>query len=237
MEDDLISSLTRQVKEEVIENYLTERSIIGLQVEDLKNRAETARLQAVGTGRRLSRLAYLAIQPESVEKLRSLLNISPNSFWNESMRKEFSRGAHFIKVRALTDKGKFRKLVLEAYKRLFHWMEKYAKSYANLESECRAVNSNIVKFRNNFDLLNILRFLKDMDTVTLERKQFLGENFSAQEITSVDKKLYVNTVTFEDLNAPPPISLPKPETLDAPLIRLANEIYDKYQYQVKHLMK
>ncbi len=237
MEDDLISSLTRQVKEEVVENYLTERSLIELQTEDFQKQAQAAGQMAVKTGRRLSRMAYLMIQPGMVEKLTALLHIHPDSFWSGCLQKRLVQGTRYIKVRALTDKGKFRKLVLEAYNRLDQWMEKYRKSYENLEAECRAVNSNITKFHNNFDLLALLSFLKSLDTAALERKQFLGENFTAEELASVDKKLYLPLVSFEKLDLPPPLKLPKPEAIEDRLSELANEIYGKYQDNVKRLMQ
>ena len=38
-EDDLLTCLTRQVKEDVIENYLTERRLVELQIEELESTA------------------------------------------------------------------------------------------------------------------------------------------------------------------------------------------------------
>jgi len=58
MEDDLIASLTHQVKEEVVENYLAERRLLEVQTEELTKQADEARAHAVRTGRRLTRLAH-----------------------------------------------------------------------------------------------------------------------------------------------------------------------------------
>ena len=236
MEDDLISSLTRQVREEVIENYLTERRIATLQIEDIKAQTEDARFHALKTGRRLSRMAYLTIQPEMLRRLIDLLNIPSPSFWNDCLEKKFSHGIRIIRVRALTDKGKFRKLLLEAYSRLYRWMEKYRKVHEELNAECRAVNMNIDKFQKNFDLLSILNFLKSLDHTALERKHYLGENFTAEELTSVDQKLYLHPISFEKLDIPSPLSLPTPETIENALSDLANEIYHRYQRHIKGIM-
>ena len=51
MEDDLVASLTRRVKEEVIENYLLERRLIELQIERLNMQAEETRRLAWTVGR------------------------------------------------------------------------------------------------------------------------------------------------------------------------------------------
>ena len=237
MEDDLISSLTRQVKEEVVENYLTERRLLELQVEDLLKQADDTRSSALRTGRRLTRLAYLVIKSDMQGELVRLLGIPEGSFWSDFLTQQFTRGVRFIRVKGFTDKARFRKLFLESYARFYQRMGEYQKSYESLKAECQAVNSNIKKFQKNFDLLTIINFLKSLDTVTLERKIFLGENFSAAELSSIDEKLQMNVVPFEMLNVPPPLSLPKPERMQEPLSDLAVRVYRKSQTDVKRIMR
>lgn len=237
MEDDLISGLTRQVKEEVVENYLTERRLLDLQMEELAEQAEETKSRALKTGRRLTRLAFLVIHTEMREKLLQLLRIPPESFWSDCVKQQFTRGVRFIRVKAFTDKAKFRKLFLESYARLYKRMESYQKSYDGLKAECQAVNDNIRHFQKNFDLLTILNFLKSLDTVTLERKVFLGENFTSEEMSSIDQKLHVNPVPFEKLNVPQPIELPKLERIEEPLGELAVNVYRKFQTDVKRIMQ
>lgn len=236
MEEDLIASLTHQVREEVIENYLTERRIVGLLIEDIERQAEAVRFQAAKTGRRLNRLAYLTIHEEMLHQLLDLLKIPDRGFWTDCLSERFSRTTRFIRVRALTDKGKFKKLFLESYHRLFQWMEKYQKAHGELTGECRAVNMNIDRFQKNFDLLTILNFLKGLDTSAVERKHFLGENFTAEEMASIDKKLYLRPIAFESLMVPPPLELPKPEALEIRLSNLAGDIYRKYERDVRGIM-
>lgn len=237
MEDDLISSLTRQVKEEVIENYLTERCIVGFQIEDVQKQGEEAALLAIKTGRRLSRMAYLMVSPTMQQRLMHILHIPEDSFWATCIQGKFARDTRFIRVRALTDRGKYKKLVLEANARLYQWMAKYAKKYEDLAAECRAVNLNIDKFQKNYDLLTILSFLKNLDSSALERKQFLGENFTAEELASVDQKLYLHHVAIEKLNLPAPLALPRREVAEYALNELAGEIYRIHQGQVKQIME
>jgi hypothetical protein len=237
MDDDLISSLTRQIREDVIQNYLTERRLIRLQMEDIAEQAEGMKSQARRTGRRLNRLVHLMIHPEMVTQLHALLSVPQPSFWHDCSRKSFARGVRFIRVWALTDRGKFRKLVSEAYHRLYRRMERYREAYEELSGQCRAVNSNIKHFQQNFDVLSMLSFLKSLDTSALERKHFLGENFTAEELASVDQTLYIKTMNFEDLQVPAPLTLPKPETVEFPMGELANEVYRKYQKHVQHLLE
>jgi hypothetical protein len=237
MDEDLISSLTRQIREDVIQNYLTERRLIRLQMEDIANRAEAMRSLACRTGRRLNRLVHLMIHPEMVSQLYTLLTVPQSSFWNGCSQEEFSRGVRFIRVRALTDRGKFKKLVSEAYHRFYRRMERYREAYEELNGQCRAVNSNIKHFQQNFDVLGMLSFLKSLDSVALERKHFLGENFTAEELASVDQTLYIGTIHFEDFRIPAPLTLPKPEAVEFRMTELANDVYRKYQKSVQRLLE
>ncbi len=237
MDEDLFSGLTRQVKEEVIENYLVERRVVELQREDLQKQAEAVRLRAMKTGRRLNRLAYLAAEPEMTHQLSEILQIPQPSYWTQYLEKNFARGVRFIRVHALTDKAKFRKLFLEAYERLYRWMDKYRQSHEDLKLECRAVNKNIKSFQNNFDLLTILSFLKSLDVTTLERKVYLGDNFTSQEMASIDETLYLRPIAFDSLEVPSPLSLPPRDQVEAALGHLAQEIFRKYRSHVKRLMR
>jgi hypothetical protein len=237
MDEDLISSLTRQIREDILENYLTERRLVGLQIEEVEKLAEGARERALRAGRRLNRVVHLMIHPDMVKRLNTLLNIPQPSFWCDCSQKKPSRRIHFIRVRALTDRAKFRKLLVESYSRLYQWMERYRATFEELGAQCRAVNSNIKHFQQNFDLLTILSFLKSLDTVTLERKQFLGGNFTADELASVDQKLYIPQIKFEDLCVPAPLALPKPESIESSLQELAHEVYRKYEDRVQCLLE
>jgi hypothetical protein len=237
MDEDLICSLNRQIKEDILENYLTERRLVCLQIEDVEKQADGARERAVRAGRRLNRMVHQMIHPEMVERLYALLNVPQPSFWSNCSEKKQSRRIQFIRVRALTDRAKFRKLVVESYNRLTQWMERYRKTYEQLSGQCRAVNSNIKHFNQNFDLLTILSFLKSLDTSTIERKQFLGGNFTAEELASVDQKLYIGPIRFESLQVPAPLILPRLESVESSLTELANEVYRKYQKHVQRFLE
>jgi len=237
VEDDLILGLTREVKEEVIQNYLMERRILELQIEDLQERVKAVRDHATQSGLRLTRMGFLMISPEMFERLKALLQMSEQGYWREHLDRSFTRGVRFIRVRAFRERVKFRKLILEAYHRLHLWMNKYRITYEELAAECRAVNMNIEAFHKNYDLLNILSFLRGLDTTALERKQLLGENFTPEEMASVDQKLYIRLVDFNKLDVPTPLTLPREDLIEEGLSALANEIYNKHQNKARWLMQ
>jgi hypothetical protein len=236
-EDDLLTCLTRQVKEDVIENYLTERRLVELQIEELESTARNVWTLADETGRRFSRMGFLMIESTALTQLMKTLRIPPETFWGECMSKPFLGGVRFIQVIALTNRTKFRKLVMEAYRRLHKWVEKYREAYQNLEAECGALNKNIIAFRNKFDLLTILNFLKSLDVCELERKHFLGENFTAEELSSIDRKLYIHTRSIEPFNLPPPPELKFNFYTEEAVGNLAVDIYDRNTNKVKRFMR
>ena len=236
MEDDLISALNRQIKEEVLENYLTERRLIEMQIEEFGERGESVRLAAAAAGRRITRMAFLAIRAEMHEEIMEALGIRGPSFWRDCFSSEFTRKIRLIRVTAFTGRARFRKVFLKAYERLSQWMAKYRDAHADLEIECRAVNTNIKTFQNNFDLLTLLSFLKGLDGAALERKHYLGENFTPDEISSVDRKLYINPISVESLGLPAPLALPEPAAMETTLSHLAARIYDRYQNQARDLI-
>ena len=236
MTDDIAAGLTRAVKEEVIENYLFERHLIELQIEHLDKQADETRRYAWMAGRRLARLSFLMIYSGMQRQLLEMLGMD-TGFWSACVNVTFRRKVPFIRVRALTQKGKFRKLLLESYSRLHDWMEKYKQQYEDLESECAAVNSNIGSFQKNFDLLSILSFIRNLDIQAIEKKKVLGDNFTAGEMAELDKNLSIRLQAMEKLNVPAPVDLPDPDSMRAKLSDLAEEIFQRYGEEVKKILK
>ncbi len=237
MEEDLVTSLTRQVKEEVIENYLMERRLIELQIENLNTQAAETRRRAWVVGLRLARLSSLMIQPDVQSRLQELLGMRSCYFWIACLNVKFKRGVRLIWVRALTKKTKFRKVILESYSRLFYRMAQYKEQYEELSNERSAVNRNIDSFQKNFDLLSILNFLRNLDMRGIERKKILGDNFTAMEMAELDRNLYISPVSMEKLSAPAPLDLPEPDSIREELSNLAEEIFQRYGEAVKKILR
>jgi len=237
MEDDLVASLTRQVKEDIIENYMLERRIIEHQIDNLNRQADETRRQAWMVGWRLARLSFLMVHPNMQNRLKEIVGTGTAYFWAACLDVKFKRHLRLIRVRALTQKGKFRKLVLEAYTRLYYRMAKYKVQYEDLACERQAVNTNIDAFHKNFDLLGILNFLRNLDMQGIERKKILGDNFTAKEVAELDKNLYISPVSMERLNAPVPLDLPESRSVCGELSALADEIFLRYGDEVKKIMR
>ncbi len=236
MEEDIVAGLTRQVKEEVIERYLNERHIIGLQQEEFQEGLRQTAECAKKTGEHLSRMAFLTLHPGTTQQLASILQLPPSSPWRHWLQLEPPKGMCPLHVSGLTEKRKYRKLMLEAYRQLYGQTAAYRKKHEELQALCRAININITNFQKNFDLLAILRFLRSLDTQALERKHFLGENFTAEEMASLDVKLQIRTIDFDKQEIPAPLFLPSPPSIEHRLVSLASEIYGKHQNEVRRIV-
>lgn len=237
MDEDSVSSLTRQVKVEVVENYLLERRLIELQVEHIDSMVGGAMKQAQDVGLRLARLSSLMIEPDMQLRLDAMLGVKPSGFWISFLNAKFKGGVRFIGARALTKSAKFRKVLLESYSRLYSWMKQYEERYVQIENECSAVNRNIESFQRNFDILSIINFLKGLDTLGVERKKILGENFTAQEMAALDKNLFIGPVSVEKFNVPVPLHLPAPDAIRGKLCMLADEIFTRYPEKVRKILR
>lgn len=237
MEDDLISCLTRQVKEDVVENYLGERRLIDSQIEEFESLAQAVQSLAKQTGKRFTRIGFLMLEPDALRQLLGLLAISPHGYWGECLHKPFRGGVRFIQVIAFTSRTKFRKLVVESYRRLHQWVGKYREAYHELELECAALNRNILQFRNRFDLLTLLNFLKSLDVCALEQKHVLGENFTAEELSSIDQKLFIPEQSIDRFQLPPPPDLAGTSRAEEALGRLAVSIYNRHAHEVKRILR
>ena len=238
MQDDFISALTLEVKEEVIQNYLYERRLVEEQIHYAEELAEhVAQLQEMLFGR-FARMYDLLFETEFINELMDILGLKEPPFNDRIDRdSKYRKNVRFIKIRGLTDRTRFRKLTLEAYQRLVTWNDKYKEAHEDLKEECKAVNSNLTKFEKNHDLLTIISFLKSMDVGETVKKHFMGENFTPEELGAVEKSLHFKPVRIEQFNLIQPLQLPDPDAVQKKLGALANAVYTKYSNRTKELIK
>ncbi len=237
MEDDLVTCLTRQVKEDIVENYLAERRLLEIQLEEVATLADATWSLAEETGKRFSRIGFLLVDDEHLARLEKILKIEADSYWAECLHEPFTGGVPFIQVVALTSKSKYRKLVQVSLKRLYEWVDKYQQAYHKLQGEIRAVNLNISNFHSNFDLLTIINFLKNLDVCTLEQRHFLGDNFTPEEVVSIDQKLHIASVTIDRFRLPEPARLPPFGATEASVLRLCTDVYRAHSGRIKRFLR
>jgi hypothetical protein len=238
MQDDIATALTQEVKEEVIENYLYERRLVEGQINYVKELAEHAAQLQEKLYKRFARIYDFLHEPTFLNEFVRLLEVEGAPFIDRFAKApEYPKGVRFIKVHGLTDRGRFRKLLLESYRRLLVWNDQYKEAYEDLAQECKAVNDNLKKFENDHDLLTILNFLKNLDLEGIERRHFLGDNFTPEEMGSVETSLRFKPIRMEQFELIPPPSLPKLKAIQRQLNALADAVYDQCGDRAKALIK
>ena len=238
MQDDLISAMTQEVKAEVINNYLYERRLIEEQITYVKELADHAAQLQEMLFKRFARMYNLLPKPEFINEFVFLLGLKEAPFKDRiADEPEYRKDVLFIKVRGLTDRSKFKKVLLEAYRRLCNWNNKYLEAYRNLIEECKAVNHNLKKFEDNHDLLTILNFLKGMDLEEITKKHFMGDNFAPEEMASIEKTLRFKPVSIKQFNLIPPPGLPELTDVRNQIASLANSVYDQFSNNMKTLIR
>ena len=238
MQDDIAAALTQEVKEEVIENYLYERRLVEGQINYVKELAENVAQMQEKLYNRFARVYDLFPEARFLNEFVRLIEVEATPFMDRFGKvAEYRKVVRFIKVHGFTDRGRFKKLLSESYRRLLAWNDQYKEAYEDLEQECKAVNDNLKKFENDHDLLTILNFLRDMDVEGITRKHFLGDNFTPEEIGSIETSLRFKPIRIEQFKLIPPPSLPKITAIQRQLNALAASVYGQCCDRVKVLIK
>jgi len=238
MQDDIAAALTQEVKEEVIENYLYERRLVEGQINYVKELAEHAAQLQGKLSWRFARVYDLLPEARFLNEFVRMIEVEGAPFMDRFGKvPEYRQGVRFIKVHGFTDRGRFKKLLSESYRRLLAWNDQYKEAYEDLEQECKAVNDNLKKFEDDYDLLTILNFLRDMDVEGIQRKHFLGDNFTPEEIGSIETTLRFKPIRIEQFKLIPPPSLPKITVIQRQLNALADSVYGQCCDRVKVLIK
>jgi hypothetical protein len=238
MEDDFIAAITQEVKEDLIQEYLHERRLMEEQIRHVKGLTEETRELQDQLYKRFARIYELLVESRFVMEFTRLLGLSEPPFFQKfGEHTSFRKGLGFIKALGLTGRGRFRRLVAESYRRLLSWNDQYEDSYQNLRRQTDAVNYNLEKFKRNYDLLTIINFLKDMDVETLQRKHFLGDNFTPEEMASVEKSLQFKSISIRQENLILPVALPPYGAISSELRALADQVYSACREKLKVLVR
>lgn len=238
MQDDIIAALTQEVKQEVIESYLYERRLIDEQMNHVNDLAEHAIDLEGRLYRRFARIYEYLSEPKYISLFAPSIGMK-GALFETRFRKDpnFRKGLRFIKVRGLSSRVRFRKLLYESYRRLFTWNKAYTEAYEELKNETKAVNQNLKKFEEKYDLLTILNFLKDMDIDFIRKRHFLGDNFTPGEMAAVEASLHLRPIRMEQFKLVPPPNLPHPHSVERQLSYLADTVYDQCSDRIEKLMR
>lgn len=238
MQDDFISALTYEVKEEILERYFYERRLIDMQITYARELAQQAQKLEQKLRLCFAQLYKLLIDNHHLMKFTEMIGLEAPLFKKQAQYDTQEYKISLVhKLRALTMKGKFKKLLFEEYQKLCGSAEQYRSAYENLREECKAVNYNIRKFEKNHDLMIIINFLNSMDPELVMKKYFLGTNFTPEEIGTVGNGLAFKKLHLKQFQLTEPPEIPDIGIVRKPLAALAGTIYADHAGLIKAMLR
>ena len=126
---------------------------------------------------------------------------------SETIRKKVFKG---IKIRGLTQGGRFKNLVFDTYERLVEHVEHYRGDFEEIETIRETINEEIKLFYRKNDIGNIMGFLRSMDS-TGENEDTMGINPATGSAGTFENKMRIQEpppIDPELISIPPLIPLP-----------------------------
>lgn len=177
-DDDLISSLNQQVKQEILDRYFRERRIIEEEIGLLLEEASSFHGGVAFWEAHRARLGRALLSPEARAEFFELAGVRPpreervdNVPWAVPLRRP----------RGWTMAGRYRDLVGQLYRDLYDMGQELLAERERVLELLEEVNRDIKHFENTHDFLSLTAYLRTLDPQEIERRKFLGVNFTARE--------------------------------------------------------
>ena len=196
--DDFIDSLNYQVKAEAVGRYLRERLILDEEVNEYQEVLARYRVLEGETRQIRDDLACLLVTPQNFKAFFVALGFSRPPLARLG-HADILRGPSCpvgLSPRGFTKKGRYVNVVMQTYALLYEKARAGGEAAENIFSLASEINRDIKRFHQNFDLMSILTFLKSMDLEMLVKQKFMGGNFTAAEINSIEHEM-----TFKKISA------------------------------------
>ena len=212
--DDFIDALNFQVKEEVVGNYLRERCILEEEINIYNEKLDEYLASEEKARQARQDLACLLVTPENFDEFFRLIGFDRTPLVRLGELDE-KYGAPACPVgltpRGFTQKGRYLELVFKTYEILNKKSRDASRAADALLELAAEINSDITRFHQNYDLLGLLHFLKSMDISMELKKKYLGDNFEAKDLASLEKNMTFRKVAPEKRGVRTWPVLPDPE--------------------------
>ncbi len=237
-EEDIAKALAYQVKREIAERYFGFRRLIEEDTQNYKKAIEDTRQKLKKEiAPEFFRLYALVPEEDLRKRLAELLNLKELPFLeefqalDETQRKELFRG---LRPKGLTGKGRFKHLFWDTYQRLWEKIQAYQETLQELGVEAEVINEEVKRFKQKFDLSEIMQFIKSFD---VSEDASLGHPDFKESVSGLEQKLELGRVPPPEKFLPSFAGLPKPEDLHHQLGALASEVWKRHKPWAKELVE
>ncbi len=239
MEDDVAKALTYQVKRDLAERYFGFRRLIE---EDTANYfrllKEFGRKHEEKVSHNFVRLYLLLRDQDLIEEFLRITGL-PEAFYYDDylLRSKNIRRRLFkaLRPKGWTSKGRFKRLFLDIYENLRRAVEEYREAFQELQVEAEVINEEIRRFKEKFDLSEIMHFLKSLEGPS--DLASLGHPSLEKSVTGLEKTLEFATVPPPEEFFPPLPSLPPLKKVHGKLVKLAKEAYQRHTQEAREILE
>jgi len=240
VQDDYLTYLNYQIKEEVINGYLKERIILEEEKKEFSSELESYREIAAAAGKIRDHLACLLVTPENLAHFFSLIGFDrPPLSWvsyTEVMNQPPACPVG-LSPKGFTDRGRYLDLVLKTYNEFRLLTGKGQEAAGNLTALADEINMDIKTFEQNYDILNIINFLKSMDVETLLKKKVMGGNFSPGEMNSLYEAMVIKPVSLETERIHSWPELPLPREVKRRTMHFVFTVFEQYKEAIRPALR
>ncbi|MDD5450957.1 MAG: hypothetical protein PHT49_03590 [Desulfovibrionales bacterium] len=237
MTNDISAALLYQVKKEIAERYFGTRKAIEEGKKSLKEHIQAHR-DTIGkmVYEDFCRIYQLLVMEKLVEEFWKIVGLEARPFYDRYLQETGAiKSCLFapIKVYGLTEAGRYKNLLMDCYKRLLDDLKQYREGYQDLMEECLIINEEINQLTANYNLNEILTFVRSIEDVG-SVAGVLGETIVPTQREDLEKKLAISKLNCpgKDVVEIPP--LPKLIQVKTKLKHLAEKAY---QNRRRHLKK
>ncbi len=212
MQDDFLTFLNYQIKEEVINGYLRERRIIEEEKQEFSEKLASYKKIEAAAGTLRDYLACLLITPENFQRFFSLIGFqSPPLSWIEpgEMTRRPPACPVGLSPKGFTARGRYLDLIIRIYEELGQTVRQGREVLAKLKALADEINRDIRTFHQRYDILDIINFLKSMDVEMLVKKKFLGGNFNPDELDEIHNTMTFKPIKLETAHSWPELPSPR----------------------------
>jgi len=228
MNDDFLNSLSYQVKEEVVNNYLHERLILEEEIEEYREALDKYRALEAEVQKARDDLACLLVTPENFQKFFQCLGFrqSPLARLGPANAQRRPPACPVgLSPKGFTNKGKYLKLTFQTYALLHQKAEEARQAAEAVLALAEEINQDIKNFNNNHDIITIISFLKSMDIDLVTKKKFLAGSCEAEGVEALEKSMAFKPLAPQADGLRPWPQLPPPEEARHLAAGLVTEIF------------
>jgi hypothetical protein len=221
--EDFVDSLLFEIKQEIIDNFFAERRLLEeeradcgeLLAEQAKRLKKLARSQA--------RLRRLLLDDAGLAGFCALSGLPAGCF---PPRTPAPRGPRVLECRprGLTLASRYGALLVAAYDDYARLSQDFAAGQAELEASVLAYNEEVERYRRNYDILTIVAVLNRMAPEEIERRHWLGGNYTPEETASLADTLSIRPLAVPGEFQKALVSPPDPKQMRSQLRGLAKNL-------------